>query len=62
MIKTLSLFQVRLSKFAILIGDALAFGLAFLLATLINVAADPSQSMMVWFSTQDTQRDVSWAA
>jgi len=62
MIKTLSLFQVRLSKFAILIGDALAFGLAFLLATLINVAADPSQSMMVWFSTQDTQRYVSWAA
>ena len=40
MIKTLSLFQVRLSKFAILIGDALAFGLAFLLATLINVEAN----------------------
>jgi len=29
MIPTLSLFQVRVSKFAILLGDALAFAVAF---------------------------------
>ena len=29
MIPTLSLFQVRVSKFAILLGDALAFMVAF---------------------------------
>ena len=61
MIPTLSLFQVRVSKFAILLGDALAFGAAFALATLINVAADPSRSIGVWFSTQDMQRYAAWS-
>ncbi len=61
MIPTLSLFQVRCSKFAILLGDALAFGVAFALATLINVAADPSRSIGVWFSTQDMQRYAAWS-
>ncbi len=60
MIKTLSLFQVRVSKFAILLGDVTAFAIAFALATLINVAADPSQNVEVWFSTQDTQRYLAW--
>jgi len=60
MIKTLSLFQVRVSKFAILLGDVTAFTIAFVLATLINVAADPSQSIDIWFSTQDTQRYLAW--
>jgi hypothetical protein len=60
MIKTLSLFQVRASKFAILLGDAIAFALAFFLATLINVSFNPQQSISVWFSTQDMQRYVAW--
>ena len=61
MITTLSLFQVRVSKFAILLGDALAFMVAFALATLINVAFDPSRSIEVWFSTQDLQRYAAWS-
>ena len=61
MIPTLSLFQVRVSKFAILLGDALAFMVAFALATLINVAFDPSRSIEVWFSTQDLQRYAAWS-
>jgi Undecaprenyl-phosphate galactose phosphotransferase WbaP len=61
MIPTLSLFQVRFSKFAILLGDALAFAAAFAVATLINVALDPSRSIGVWFSTQDLQRYAAWS-
>jgi Undecaprenyl-phosphate galactose phosphotransferase WbaP len=61
MIPTLSLFQVRLSKFAILLGDALAFCLAFCIATLCNVAIDPSRSVEMWFSTQDMQRYLAWS-
>jgi len=60
MIPTLSLFQVRVSKFAILLGDALAFAAAFGIATFINVAADPSLSVVVWFSTQDLLRYYAW--
>ena len=60
MIPTLSLFQVRVSKFAILLGDALAFAAAFGIATFINVAADPSRSVGVWFSTQDLLRYYAW--
>ena len=60
MIPTLSLFQVRVSKFAILLGDLLAFACAFAISTFINVMADPSQNMGVWFSTQDLQRYVAW--
>ena len=61
MINTLSLFQVRVSKFAILLGDAIAFAIAFAMATLINVAVSPSQNVSVWFSTQDMQRYVAWS-
>ena len=61
MIPTLSLFQVRVSKFAILLGDAVAFVVAFALTTLINVAFDPSRSISVWFSTQDIERYVAWS-
>jgi Undecaprenyl-phosphate galactose phosphotransferase WbaP len=61
MIQTLSLFQVRASKFAILLGDALAFACAFGIATAINVMADPSRNVGVWFSTQDLQRYYAWA-
>ena len=61
MIPTLSLFQVRVSKFAILLGDALAFACAFAIATAINVLADPSRNVGIWFSTQDLQRYYAWA-
>ena len=61
MISTLSLFQVRVSKFAILLGDALAFMAAFTFATLINVAFDPSRNIGVWFSTQDIERYLAWS-
>jgi FlaA1/EpsC-like NDP-sugar epimerase len=60
MIHTLSLFQVRVSKFAILLGDVIAFAAAFTIATLINVALNPSQNISAWFSTQDMQRYVAW--
>jgi Undecaprenyl-phosphate galactose phosphotransferase WbaP len=61
MIHTLSLFQVRISKFAILLGDIMAFAIAFGVATLINVAVSPSQDIGLWFSTQDLQRYVAWS-
>jgi len=61
MIPKLSLFQVRASKLAILLGDALAFAVAFALATLTNVALDPSGSIRVWFSTQDMPRYAAWS-
>jgi len=61
MIPSLSLFQVRVSKFAILLGDALAFACSFAIATAINVMADPSRNVGVWFSTQDLQRYYAWA-
>ena len=56
----LSLTQVRVSKFAILFGDVLAFAAAFALATLINVIFDPSQNINVWFATQSIDRYVAW--
>ena len=62
MIRTLSLFQVRLSKLAILLGDAMAFMIAFAVATLLKVSSDPSQSIAMWFSTQDVQRYMAWCA
>ena len=61
MIPKLSLFQVRASKLAILLGDALAFAVAFALATLTNVALDPSGSIRVWFSTQDMPLYAAWS-
>lgn len=62
MIRTLSLFQVRLSKLAILLGDAMAFVIAFAVATLLKVSSDPSHSIEMWFSKQDIQRYVAWCA
>jgi Undecaprenyl-phosphate galactose phosphotransferase WbaP len=60
MIQTLSLFQVRVSKFAILLGDALAFACAFTIATAINVLIDSRHDVGLWFSTQDIQRYYAW--
>ena len=37
MIPVLTLSQVRISKFAVLFGDVVAFALAFIFATILNV-------------------------
>ncbi len=60
MIPVLSLNQVRISKFAVLFGDVIAFAMAFAIATFINVSIDANQNISVWFSTQDKERYVAW--
>jgi Undecaprenyl-phosphate galactose phosphotransferase WbaP len=60
MIPVLSLTQVRISKFAVLFGDVVAFSVAFVIATLINVSIDDNQNIAVWFSTQDKERYATW--
>ena len=60
MIPVLSLTQVRISKFAVLFGDVVAFSVAFVIATFINVSIDDSQNIAVWFSTQDKERYATW--
>jgi Undecaprenyl-phosphate galactose phosphotransferase WbaP len=60
MIPVLSLTQVRFSKFAVLFGDVIAFGVAFAIATLINVSIDANQNIALWFSTQDKERYLAW--
>ncbi len=60
--KSLSLWQVSLSKRAVLLGDLVAIGLAFVLATLLNIGFE-GQSLTLaskWFSTQDPSRYLSW--
>ena len=61
-LKSLSLWQVSLSKRAVLLGDLLAIGLAFVLATLLNIGFE-GQSLSLaskWFSTQDPARYWAW--
>ena len=60
MIPVLSLFQVRISKFAVLFGDIVAFAMAFCIATLLSVGFDANQDIALWFSTQDLERYVAW--
>jgi hypothetical protein len=60
MIPVLSLTQVRISKFVVLFGDVVAFSVAFVIATFINVSIDANQNISVWFSTQDKERYVAW--
>jgi Undecaprenyl-phosphate galactose phosphotransferase WbaP len=57
----LSLFQVRLSKLALLLGDLLALVLAFCLATTIAIWLTPS-TRGEWFAGQDMPRFGSWCA
>ncbi len=57
----LSLFKVRLSKLALLLGDLLALMLAFGLATAIAVWLEPG-SPGAWFASQDLPRFASWGA
>ena len=61
-LKPLSLWQVSLSKRAVLAGDLLAIGLAFALATALNVGLSGQAFVQTqhWFSTQDPQRYGSW--
>jgi len=60
--KPLSLWQVSLSKRAVLAGDILAIVLAFGLATLLNVGLSGQALVQtqLWFSTQDPHRYASW--
>ena len=55
----LSLTQVRLSKLALLLGDALALALAFGLSTLLVVAWQGAD-WSVWWQGQDQQRFMAW--
>jgi len=57
----LSLTQVRLSKLALLLGDALALALAFGLSTLLVVAWQGAD-WSVWWQGQDPQRFMAWGA
>lgn len=57
----LSLFQVRLSKLALLLGDLLALILAFCWATAIAIWLSRSTTGG-WFSVQDLPRFASWGA
>ena len=62
--KALSLWQVSLPKRALLLGDLLAIGLAFGLATLLNIGFE-GQSLSLalkWFSTQNPARYWAWSA
>ena len=60
MIPVLTLSEVRISKFAVLFGDVIAFALAFILATILNVGIDTNKNIALWFSTQDAERYLSW--
>jgi Undecaprenyl-phosphate galactose phosphotransferase WbaP len=60
-VSPLMLMQVRLSKLALLLGDALAFALAFGLATVLTITL-LSVDVGVWWRGQHTQRFAAWAA
>ena len=60
MIPVLSLAQVRFSKFAILLGDVIAFAAAFAIATLISVGFEPHKNISTWFTTQTFDRYLAW--
>lgn len=59
-VSPLSLTQVRLSKLALLLGDALAFALAFGLATWTTLVIQGA-SLQSWLAGQNTERFASWA-
>jgi Undecaprenyl-phosphate galactose phosphotransferase WbaP len=59
-VSSLTLMQVRLSKLSLLLGDALAFALAFGLATFLTLTL-LSADAATWWRGQDTQRFVAWA-
>jgi Undecaprenyl-phosphate galactose phosphotransferase WbaP len=59
-VSPLTLTQVRLSKLALLLGDALAFALAFALATALAVSIK-GVDLPSWWSAQSPQRFGAWA-
>lgn len=56
----LSLMQVRLSKLALLLGDSVAFVLAFVLATAVSLTFG-ALDLQAWRESQDLQRFAAWA-
>jgi Undecaprenyl-phosphate galactose phosphotransferase WbaP len=58
-VSPLTLTQVRLSKLALLLGDALAFTLAFGLATWLTLNIQ-SINLQPWLSGQNSERFVAW--
>ena len=50
---------VRLSKFALLVGDLLAFVLAFAVSTLL-ILSTKGIDFQLWISTQHEQRFFAW--
>lgn len=59
-VSPLSLTQVRLSKLALLLGDALAFALAFGLATWMTLVIQGG-NLQAWLAGQNTERFGAWA-
>lgn len=59
-VSPLTLTQVRLSKLALLLGDALAFALAFGLAMVLAVAIKGAD-FPSWWAGQSPQRFAAWA-
>jgi Undecaprenyl-phosphate galactose phosphotransferase WbaP len=59
-VSPLTLTQVRLSKLALLLGDALAFALAFALATALAVSIK-GVDLPSWWLAQSPQRFGAWA-
>ena len=58
-VSPLTLTQVRLSKLALLLGDALAFALAFGLATWLTLTVQGAL-LQTWLQGQNSERFVAW--
>lgn len=58
----MSLVKIRLSKFAVLLGDLMAIVLAFVLTVFVCtwLTTQPSYSVVLWWSEQDHLRMLSW--
>lgn len=53
--------QVRLSKMALLLGDAVAFFMAFLMATTVSLSLS-GLDLQAWRQSQDIQRFAAWSS
>ena len=58
----LSLFKIRLSKLAIMLGDAVAMVVAFVISLPLTAAlvSPEGVSFKSWWAGQDTQRFIAW--
>lgn len=63
-VSSLTEARIRFSKFAILMGDIVAMGLAFLLSTALTYAMETpvvsGQGWVVWLASQEFERFMSW--